>query len=207
LEQLDIVRRGEFEDWILPAIINDFKRMEKRGLESNTARVGMMTASFLSNADWDYSVGQIQRLEHVTKADIVEVANQYFTHQNYVAVHRLDGPANIPAVDKPQIDPVQIDPSRQSEFAAAILSKPFAEIEPTWLTEGQDYQILDYAPGVQLYYAENPLNDLFSFSMSIDVGTEENDLLSLAGPVMGKAGTVNFPAEELQKQWYRLGAD
>lgn len=207
LEQLDIIRRGEFEDWILPAIINDFKRMEKRGLESNTARVGMMTAAFLSYADWDYSISQIQRLEQVTKADIIEVANKYFTHQNYVAVHRVDGPANIPPVDKPQIDPVQIDPSRQSEFAAAILSKPVEEIEPTWLVEGQDYQILDYAPGVQLYYAQNPLNDLFTFSMSIDVGTEENDLLSLAGPVMGKAGTVDYPAEELQKQWYRLGAD
>ncbi|MDO8909849.1 MAG: insulinase family protein [Pseudohongiella sp.] len=207
LEQIDIIRSGEFEDWILPAIINDFKRMEKRGLESNTARVSTMRAAFLANADWDYSIAQLQRLEQVTKADIIEVANKYFTHQNYVAVHRLNGPANIPAVDKPRIDPVQIDPSRQSEFAAAILSKPVEEIEPTWLVAGQDYQILDYAPGVKLYYAENPLNDLFSFSMSIEVGTEENDLLSLAGPVMGKAGTVDYPAEELQKQWYRLGAD
>ena len=207
LEQIDIIRRGEFEDWILPAIINDFKRMEKRGLESNTARVTTMRASYLAHADWDYSVRQIERLEQVTKEDIVEVANKYFTDSNYVAVHRVDGPANIPPVDKPQIDPVQIDPSRQSEFAAAILSKPYAEIEPVWLAEGQDYQILDYAPGVQLYYAENPLNDLFTFSMSIDVGTEENDLLSLAGPVMGKAGTTDFTAEELQKQWYRIGAD
>ena len=207
LEQIDIIRRGEFEDWILPAIINDFKRMEKRGLESNTARVTTMRASYLANADWDYSVRQIERLEQVSKADIIEVANKYFTNQNYVAVHRVDGPAEIPPVDKPQIDPVQIDPSRQSEFAETILSMPVDEIEPTWLVEGQDYQILDYAPGVQLYYAENPLNDLFTFSMSIDVGTEENDLLSLAGPVMGKAGTVDYPAEELQKQWYRLGAE
>jgi predicted Zn-dependent peptidase len=207
LEQIDMIRRGEFEDWIIPAIINDFKRMEKRGLESNTARVTTMRAAFLANADWNDSVGQMQRMEQVTKADIIAVANTYFTHQNYVAVHRINGPADIPPVDKPQIDPVQIDPSRQSAFATAILAKPFQEIEPTWLVAGQDYQILEYASGVKLYYAHNPLNDLFSFSMSIDVGTEENDLLSLAGSVMGKAGTLDYPAEELQKQWYRLGAD
>lgn len=207
LEQIDLIRRGEFEDWILPAIINDFKNMEKRGLESNTARVGMMRQSFLQEADWDYTVAQIQRLEQVTKADIVDVANTYFTHSNYVAVHRLNGPADIPTVDKPAIDPVTIDPSRQSEFASVILSMPYEEIEPVYLQEGEDYQILDYAAGVPLYYAPNPLNDIFSFSMSIEVGTEENDLLSLGGAVMGKAGTVDLPLEALQKQWYRLGSE
>ncbi|MDP3515775.1 MAG: insulinase family protein [Pseudohongiella sp.] len=206
LEQIDLIRRGEFEDWILPAIINDFKNMEKRGLESNTARVGMMRQSYLQKADWDYSIKQIQRLEQVTKADIVAVANKYFSTNNYVAVHRLNGPADIPSVDKPAIDPVSIDPSRQSEFASAILSMPYEEIEPVYLQEGEDYQIIDYA-GMPLYYAPNPLNDIFTFSMSIEVGTEENDLLSLAGAVMGKAGTVDYPLEELQKQWYRLGSE
>ncbi len=207
LEQIDIIRRGEFEDWILPAIINDFKRMEKRGLESNTARVTTMRQAFLANADWNYSVNQIRRLEQVTKADIVAVANKYFNHQNYVAVHRVNGPAVIPPVEKPQIDPVVIDPSRQSQFAANILSMPYDEIEPVWLVEGEQYEVLEYAPGVPFYYAHNPLNDLFTFSMSIDVGTEENDLLSLAGAVMGKAGTSTYNNEELQKQWYRLGSD
>ncbi|MDO9478809.1 MAG: insulinase family protein [Pseudohongiella sp.] len=206
LEQIDLIRRGEFEDWILPAIINDFKNMEKRGLESNTARVGMMRQSYLQKADWDYSIKQIQRLEQVSKADIVAVANKYFSTNNYVAVHRLNGPADIPTVDKPAIDPVSIDPSRQSEFASAILSMPYEEIEPVYLQEGEDYQIIDYA-GMPLYYAPNPLNDIFTFSMSIEVGTEENDLLSLAGAVMGKAGTVDYPLEELQKQWYRLGSE
>lgn len=207
LEQLEIIRRGEFEDWILPAIINDFKRMEKRGLESNTARVAGMRQSFLAHADWNHSVAQIQRLERVTKADIVDAANRYFSEQNYVAVHRVNGPADIPPVDKPQIDPVQIDPSRQSAFAANVLAMPYDEIEPKWLQQGQDYQVLDYAPGIPFYYAANPLNDLFTLSISIDVGSEENDLFSLAGPVMGKAGTQTLSSEELQKQWYRLGAD
>ena len=119
----------------------------------------------------------------------------------------MNGPADIPTVDKPAIDPVTIDPSRQSEFASAILSMPYEEIEPVYLQEGEDYQILEYAAGVPLYYAPNPLNDIFSFSMSIEVGTEENDLLSLGGAVMGKAGTVDLPLEELQKQWYRLGSE
>lgn len=207
LEQLDIIKRGEFDDWILPAILNDFQRMGMRELESNTARVANMRSAFLASADWNYHVNQMARLEAVTRQDIVDAANTYFANDNYVAVHRVDGAAVIPPVDKPQIDPVQIDPSRQSDFSAAILAMPYEEIEPTFLEAGRDYQITDYTADVPLYYAHNPLNELFTLNISIDVGTEENDLLSLASALMGKAGTENLPAEELQKEWYRLGSD
>jgi predicted Zn-dependent peptidase len=207
LEQLDHIKRGEFEDWILPAIVNDFKRMDKRGLESNTARVTKMREAFLANVDWNTHINQIRRLERVSKADVVRVANTYFGDNNYVAVHRRNGPAVIPPVEKPQIDPVDIDPSRQSAFAAAILAMPYEEIEPRFLQAGRDYQVAEYAPGIPFYYAQNRLNDLFTFSISLEVGTEENDRLSLASAVMGKAGTADYSAEELQKQWYRLGSD
>lgn len=207
LEQLDIIKRGEFEDWIVPAILNDFRRMDMRGQESNTARVAAMRSAFLAQQDWNHHVAQMQRLETVTRQDIIDVANRYFNDSNYVAVHRVDGPADIPPVDKPQIDPVIIDPSRESQFAASILAMPYDEIEPTYIEAGRDYQVVEYAPGVPLYYAPNPLNELFTFSISIEVGTEENDRLSLASSLMDKAGTEALPAEELQKQWYQLGSD
>ena len=36
---------------------------------------------------------------------------------------------------------------------------------------------IEFADGVELYYAPNPLNDLFTFSVNVEVGTEENDKL------------------------------
>ncbi|ALO45579.1 M16 family metallopeptidase [Pseudohongiella spirulinae] len=207
LEQLEIIKRGEFEDWILPAIVNDFKAMDKRALESNTARVAAMRQAFLQHSDWNTAINQIRRLERVTKQDVIDVANKYFTSNNYVAVHRLNGPADIPPVEKPQIDPIQVDPSRQSEYAAAILAMPYDDIEPRFLQAGVDYQIAEFSTQVPLYYARNQLNDLFTFSINIDVGTEEYDLLSLVSALIDKAGTPDYPAEELQKQWYRLGSN
>ena len=207
LEQLEIIKRGEFEDWILPAIVNDFKSMDKRALESNTARVATMRQAFLQHSDWNTAINQIRRLERVTKQDIVNVANKYFAADNYVAVHRLNGPADIPPVEKPQIDPIQVDPSRQSDYAAAILTMPYDDIEPRFLQAGVDYQVADFTEQVPLYYAHNQLNDLFTFSINIDVGTEEYDVLSLVSALIDKAGTPDYPAEELQKQWYRLGSN
>lgn len=206
LDQVALVKAGKFEDWIIPAIVNDFKKGEKQALESNTARVGNMRSSFIQGADWEHYSSEIARLEKVSKQDIVRVAKQYFG-SDYVAVQRIDAPQDIPHVEKPQIDPVTIDPTRQSQFAASILAMPYKEIEPVYVDPGQDYQIVEYAPGVTLYYAPNPLNDLFSFSISVEVGTEENDALGLATALLDKSGTATLSAEELQKEWYRLGSE
>jgi len=206
LEQIEIIKRGEFEDWIIPAIVNDFKKGEKRALESNTARVSMMRTAFLAEHDWAHQVTEMRRLESVRKQQVVDVANKYF-HQNYVAVYRINEQQEIPVVSKPQIDPVVIDASRQSQFASRILALPVEEIEPTYVELDTDYQVIEYAPGVPLYYAPNPLNDLFSFSITIETGTLEDDHLSLATALLNKSGAGELSAEELQKQWYRLGSE
>jgi len=206
LDQLEIIKAGDFEEWIIPAIINDFKKNEKAGLEYNQARVSMMRDSFIQGTDWDYTVAELDRMSQLTKEDVVAVANKYFG-DDYVAVYRIDGPNEIPSVEKPQIDPVAIDSSLQSEFAAQILAMDYDDIEPTYVEVDRDYRVVEFADGVQLYYAPNPLNDLFSFSVNIEVGTEENEKLGLASSLMDVAGTTSKSNEELQKEWYQMGTD
>lgn len=206
LDQIELIKAGEFEDWILPAIINDFKKNQKASLEFNTARVTLMRTAFIEGAEWDYSVNELTRMEQLTKQDVVAVANKYFG-SDYVAAYRIDAQHEIPPVEKPQIDPVTIDPTRQSAFAAQILAMDYAEIEPTWVEADRDYRIIEFADGVQLYYSPNPLNDLFSFSINVEVGTEENEKLSLASALMQVAGTSTLSNEELQKEWYRMGTE
>ena len=42
LDQLELLKQGQFEDWIIPAIITDFKQSRKAGLERNGSRVSWM---------------------------------------------------------------------------------------------------------------------------------------------------------------------
>jgi len=206
LAQINLIKAGEFEDWIIPAIINDFKKSQKASLESNTARVAMMRQAYLTFTAWDEHIAEIERLEQITKQDVIDVANRYFG-PDYVAVYREDGQHEIPPVEKPQIDPVSIDPTRQSEFASQVLSLPVEEIEPSFVEIDSDYRVVEFADGVQLYYAPNPLNDLFSFSIDVEVGTEQNEKLNLAAAVLEKAGTNSLSNEDLQKEWYRMGSE
>lgn len=206
LDQIELIKNGEFEDWIIPAIINDFLKNQKASLEFNTARVTMMRQSFIEGTGWDYHIGEIGRMEQLTKQDVVNVANKYFG-DNYVAVYRVDAQHEVPVVEKPQIDPVTIDPTRQSQFAARILAMEVEEIEPSFVEADRDYRVIEFAPGVELYYAPNPLNDLFTFSIGVEVGTEENEKLGMAASLLDVAGTDTLSNEELQKEWYRMGSE
>ena len=204
LEQLEIVKAGDFEEWIIPAIVNDFKKNETAALEFNTARVAMMRQSFINGEEWEHAYSEFDRMEALTKQDVVAAANKYFGN-DYVAVYRIDEQAELPEVAKPKIDPIPIDPARQSDFATAVLAMEFDEIEPTFVDPERDYRVIEFADGVSLYYAPNPLNDLFTFSVGIEVGTESNQKLSLASALMDVAGTETMDNETLQKQWYRMG--
>ena len=206
LDQIDNIKNGNFEEWIISAIINDFKKNEKASLEFNTARVSMMRSAFIEGSEWDYHIAEIDRMEQLTKDDLVEVANKYFG-DDYVSVYRIDDQHVVPPVEKPQIDPVSIDPTRQSEFAANILAMEYDEIEPSFVEADTDYRVIEFADGVELYYAPNPLNDLFTFSINVEVGTEENEKLGLSASLIDVAGTQNMTNEELQKEWYRMGSE
>ncbi len=206
LEQLDLIKQGAFQDWILPAIVTDFKKTRKSQLESNRGRIRLMRSAFLEFKDWSRNVNEIARMERLTKRDVVRVARTYFG-DGYVAGYRVDDVPEIPKIEKPEIDKIEIDGTRQSEFARTVLAMPHDEIEPVFVDPEKDYTIFDYHEGVKLYYGKNPINDLFSLKISIDFGTDQDNRIGMATQLMDKAGTETFEPEALKKEWYKLGTD
>lgn len=206
LSQIELLKKGQFDEWIIPAILTDFKKGQKAALEQNESRVSMMRSSFLAFQDWDYSVGELARMEKLTKTDVVRVANQYFSG-GYVAGYRVDEQQEVPKIQKPKIDKINIDTTRQSEFARRVLAMKTKEIEPVFVRPGKDYRREQLVPGVKLYYSRNPLNDLFVLNISIEKGQRHDRRLGLASQLLDKSGTARFSPEQLRKEWYRLGTD
>jgi predicted Zn-dependent peptidase len=206
LEQVALVKAGQFDDWIIRAIITDFKKNYKGDLESDEARVATMRQSYIAYQDWDYTVDEIARMEKLGKEDIVRVANAYFGDA-YVAGYRKDDQHEVPEIEKPKIDAIAIDPTRESEFAKKILAMPVNPIEPEFVDPKHDYTIAEDPKGTRLYYVENPINDLFTLTFAVEIGTLENNRLGPAAQLLDKSGAGEFSAEDLKKEWYKLGTD
>ena len=206
LSQLEILKRGEIEDWVIPAIVNDFKKNKKASLEDDTARVAAMRSSWIDLHDWDHAVAQIDRISKVTKEDVVRVANQYFG-QDYVCGYRRDAAPSLPTVEKPEITKVDIDPSRLSDFGKAVMAMPVKEIDPVFIDPEKDYGVSKAQKGIELYHVPNPINDIFTLTLSIEFGSHQDNTINTAAGLLQKSGTEKFSAEELKKEWYKLGTE
>ena len=206
LEQTELLKKGEFEDWLIDAVITNFKKIYKQRFEANMHRVALLRSAFLSGQDWSYAIRKLERMEKVSRKDIIKAAKKYFK-DDYVVAYRLDGEAEIPSVVKPELAKVDINTTDQSDFFKEIAAMPYEEIEPIYVVPGRDYITRPLRDGVDLYYAKNPLNDLFSLQISIDIGTLADNRLRIAAELMDKSGTTRSTAEDMKKEWYKLGTN
>ncbi len=203
LDCLGRLKGGRFTDEDISAVVTNFEISEKSGLESNQARVARMTGSFAGRREWRETVGDLDRLRAVRKADVIRVARQYIGEDRAVAVRR-NGKPDLPQMKKPQFTKVEIDPNRHSAFYRRLVATPAPPIEPRWLKEGRDYTIAR-RPWGELYAGPNPVNDLFALTFAFYVGERERRGMDAALGLLGLSGGGDLEAAAFKKRLYALG--
>ena len=206
LQQIDRVKKGDFEDWALQAVINDFKKRQKENYEKNDQRVELLRDTFLAFVDWNVTLNEISEMERVTKADIVRVANKYYG-KDYVAGFRIDAQHDLPSIEKPAIDPLSIDPDKGSSFMEEVDKLPYEPLQPKFLVPEKDFSVREISPGIRLIHTFNPLNDLFNLEVRMDLGFDHQPMLSTAKRMLDRAGARKMSSEDLKVEWYKLGTD
>ena len=206
LQQIDRVKKGDFEDWALQAVINDFKKRQKENYEKNDQRVELLRDTFLAFVDWNVTLNEISEMERVTKADIIRVANKYYG-KDYVAGFRIDAQHDLPSIEKPAIDPLSIDPDKGSSFMEEVDKLPYEPLQPKFLVPEKDFSVREISPGIRLIHTFNPLNDLFNLEVRMDLGFDHQPMLSTAKRMLDRAGARKMSSEDLKVEWYKLGTD
>ncbi|MDA7822508.1 insulinase family protein [Opitutales bacterium] len=206
LQQIERVKKGDFEDWALQAVINDFKKRQKENYEKNDQRVELLRDTFLAFVDWNVTLNEISEMERVTKADIIRVANKYYG-KDYVAGFRIDAQHDLPSIEKPAIDPLSIDPDKGSSFMEEVDQLPYEPLQPKFLVPEKDFSVREISPGIRLIHTFNPLNDLFNLEVRMDLGFDHQPMLSTAKRMLDRAGARKMSSEDLKVEWYKLGTD
>jgi len=201
---IDALKAGDFSEDDVAAVIVNFELIEKGRLESNEARVDLMTNSFVSVEPWERAIGRLDRLRKITKADVVRVAGKYLGPDR-VVVYRRDAKPEIPKIAKPSFTHVPIDPSRESAFMKEALAIPAVPLEPRWLVSERDYQITPFE-GSRLYSAKNPYNDLFALSFLYERGSRTERELCAAVDLLDLSGAGPWSADEFKKKLFALGS-
>lgn len=207
LGQLDLIKRGEFEEWLVPAIIRNMKIGRTRQLESNQGRVSAMFESFVNGTSWVDEVSSIDHMSRITKKDVMDVASRYYGN-NHVTIFKRSGvDSTVKKIDKPHITPVALNRQSQSEFQRKLSSIPSGKLEPVFVDFKQSVLQLELNSGVPIYYLKNEENKLFTIYYVLDMGRAHDKKLEYAVDLLEYLGTDKFTAEEVRKEFYKLGCN
>ena len=207
LSQLNIIKKGEFPDWLLDAIITDYKLSRTNELESNKSRSDLFVTNFIRNEPYLRTIGEIDRLEKITREDIIKFTNEHYT-DNYVRVNKIKGTEEILKVEKPTITPVLLNREKQSTFLKNIFSRETPRVTPSFVDYEKDIitkKITYNNRDIELIYNTNVENDLFELYYVFDFGTDQNKKLGLALNYLNYLGCEGYSASELQQEFYKLG--
>ena len=204
LSQIEKIKKGEFEDWMLPAVIKNFKLDDQQRNEYNWYRASKMTDAFIMGQNWETIVHKNDQLSKLTKKDIVAFANKYFKN-NYVVVFKETGEGNNPKVEKPAITQVQLNRDTSSAFAINFEKMESTRMTPVFDDYKAEIKQEKLTSGVPLYYVSNTTNEIFSLNYILDMGSWSDKEMALAVDYLEYLGTDKYSANDLQTELFKLG--
>lgn len=205
LSQIELVKKGEFPDWLIPAIINEIKLEDIKKQENNMSRTMEMVDAFINETPWENKINEIDRLSKITKQDIIDFTNKNFGN-NYVVVYKRIGvDNNVKKVMKPVISPVQLNRDAQSDFYKQLLTLKPKNIEPVFLDFEKDIQKFTIKNNIPVYYKQNEENQTFSLYYVFDMGINNDKKIKLAIDYLEYLGTSKYTPAQLKQEFYKVG--
>lgn len=208
LDQISKLRTGDFDEELIKASVNNFKKDYMAGLEDNDQRAMSYVNAFIDGEDWADCVGKIDRCSKVTKDDIVAWANEYLGADSYVVINKRQGVDNtVKKISAPKITPIVTNRDRQSDFLTAVQNTEVKPIEPVFVDFNKEMSTFAEAAGIDVLYKKNETNGLFNLEYVFDINREQDPELSFALNYLSYLGTATKSHDEIAKELYDLAAD
>lgn len=207
LEQIEKLKNGEFEDWMIEAVVNDLKLSQTKRYESNTALANVYVDAFVYKQDWKDRVTFLDDLKKISKQELVAFAKEFYK-DNYVVTYKRKGEdKSIVKVANPGITPVKLNRDKSSIFLQEFNKKESASLQPKFIDYKTAIKETKTTNNIKVSYVENEINDLFDLNIIFDMGKDNNKKLILAAGYLEYIGTDTYTAEAIKKEFYKLGVD
>lgn len=204
LGQVDILKKGEFDESLLAATANNYKLSQMRMTERASGMVSAYVSSFINNEPWSSTVHMVDNISAITKDDIVAYANAHLG-DNYAEVLKLQGEdTGIEKIEKPHITPILTNRDTSSQFLRDIMASEVAPIEPVFVDFDKDMDILTAKAGIPVYYKQNTTNGIFQLVYVFETGSDTDKMLSYAMQYLDYLGTEDMSPMEYRQAFYNL---
>jgi len=205
--QIDEIKKGNFEEWLIEAVINDLKLNQIRNFENASGVAYEYVNAFVHFQDWKSRINVFDKMRQVTKQELVDFANTFYK-ENYVAVYKRQGELkDLVKVENPGITPIELNRGKKSAFVQNFEKMESPDLKPEFIDYNNAIQNISLDNGLEMAYVPNDVNDLAELNFIFDMGNDNIKKLGLAVGYLNYLGTTEYTPEELSKEFYKLGVE
>ena len=203
--EIDKLKKGTAPDWLFNSVKDQMLQEHKVMLESNGSKVNLLTMMYAYDEDLQEAFDRDQAIKAITKEQVQQAAQKYFGEE--VMLFSInEGEPKKNKLAKPAIKPLDPPKGQESQYAVAFKQIPETPVEIKF-NDLNDVTKVELYDGVNLFYAPNTKNDVFSLTLRYGVGTKEMPKLEYAAALLNSAGTMfdNMTAQDLRRRFSELG--
>ena len=208
MREVDKIKSGNIDDELIANVKRMYAQSDKIMNERPSYKMNALVDAFTYNKPTDDIFTANEKIQALTKEEIVRVAKKYFGADHMTI--SFDEDTKTPkakTLPKPNIKPLDPVKNAKTEYAAEFQKLPKGELKQTF-NDFNDVKVSSLGENVTLRYTPNNKNDIFSLTLRYGVGAHEMPLLPFATSLMDDAGVMGSPnieGKDFKKQIAELG--
>ena len=202
--EIDKLKTGNIEDWLIQSVKEMYNQLYSVMLESASSKTNILVGSFTYQTPLEEVFTELDRINALTKDDIIRVAKKYFD-ADYMTLAVEEGTPKKNKLKKPEIQPLDPPTGVETEYAKNFKQLPTGTVEEVY-NNFADVRKETVSEDVNLYYTPNTKNNIFSLVLRYGVGAHELPLLPYAVSLLETAGVMpSTDAQQFRRQLSELG--
>ncbi|MBQ1874717.1 MAG: insulinase family protein [Paludibacteraceae bacterium] len=196
MREVDKIKNGQIDDELIANVKRLYAQSEKVSNETPSAKMSALVDCFTYGKPTDDIFTANEKIQALTKDEIVRVAKKYFG-ADYMTISFDEDKKNVKpkTLPKPNIKPLDPVKDAKTEYAEAFQKLPKGELKQTF-NDFNDVQVSSLGENVTMRYTKNTKNDIFTLTLRYGIGAHEMPMLPYATQLMENAGIQGNPAIE-----------
>jgi predicted Zn-dependent peptidase len=205
LQQVDLLKNGEFPQWLPEAVINNARFEQLKQYESNQGRAVAISHAYLNDIPYRDFTAYIDKMSRISKEDVIAFAVRHMAN-NPVIIYKRQAPSEeVRKISKPAITPIHINHNAESAFLKNIKETRVPELEPEFLDYSRDLRILTLPDSTRILISENTENASFQLAYYYKMGKNHDKVMNFAIEMLPYFGTSKHTVEQINLEFFRLG--
>ena len=204
MEQIQQVMDGNFSDEQLEALKREMLMGAEQNIETISSRSQLLIDLFSKGKTWQDMLNKIEGIRRLTKADVVAAAKKYYG-ANHLTLSKKYGTPDKETLKQPgykPISPKNLD--AKSAFAQQLEQIPVKQTAIRTIDFAKDVTTQKLSDHATLFYKENPVNDIFTFTLRFKDGKLHTPALAVLDSYLSSLGTDSLKKQQFEKAWQRL---